>query len=209
MPKPEPTTTPPKSPQPTSPNTKQQPTSPSPQIKLSPPTLSPKTSLIEEKPLEEEEGAEGQELPRDCGKPPVDESRHNERLSQIQELLRSRTIPVTGRKTGTKRLQHGLSEADRNTEMQGTPSLFAHNHSCLGKVESFFLPSRVPQFIPHLVMSRNDTPSILCYKIKWLFLYSASAQHAPLTTTCIAVMEKLLEYNVLESISLLYYYWGT
>ncbi|PNF27050.1 hypothetical protein B7P43_G10412 [Cryptotermes secundus] len=98
MPKPDPTTTPPKSPQPTSPNIKQQPTSPSPQIKLSPPSLSPRTPLIEEKPLEEEEDVEEQELPPDEEKPPADELRHSERLRQIQELLRSRTAPVTGRK---------------------------------------------------------------------------------------------------------------
>jgi hypothetical protein len=72
-------------------------------MKLSPPVLSPRTPVIEEKPLEEEEVAQGQELPQDDAKPPKDEARHSERLSQIQELLRSRMAPVTGRKTGTNR----------------------------------------------------------------------------------------------------------
>jgi hypothetical protein len=105
MPKPDPTTTPPKSPQPTSPNIKQQPTSSSPQIKLSPPAQSPRTPLTEEKPLEEKDDEE-QELPSDDVKPPAEESRHSERLSQIQELLRSRAVPVTGRKTGTEQVKH-------------------------------------------------------------------------------------------------------
>jgi hypothetical protein len=89
---------------------------------LSPPSLSPRTPLIEEKPLEEEEDVEEQELPPDEVKPPADELKHSERLRQIQELLRSRTAPVAGRKAGTKRVQHGSPEADRDREMQGISS---------------------------------------------------------------------------------------
>jgi hypothetical protein len=110
VPKPDPTATqmasPPKSPQPTSPKVKQQLTSP--QMKLSPPALSSRTPLIEETPLKEEEeneeeaDDEGQELPAaDEVELSAAESRHSERLRQIQELLRSRAAaPVTGRITG-------------------------------------------------------------------------------------------------------------
>jgi hypothetical protein len=100
VPKPDPTTTPPKSPQ-----VKQQPTSPAPQTKLSPPAVSPRTPLIEEKPLEEEEADdEGHELPSHEIEPPEAESKNSERLRQIQELLRSRVVPVTGRISGTEHL---------------------------------------------------------------------------------------------------------
>jgi hypothetical protein len=103
VPKPDPTTTqmasPPKSPQPTSPKVKQ-PTSP--QIKVSPPAMSPRTPLIEETPLEEEEADdEDQELPPHEVESPAPESSKSERLSQIQELLRSRAVPVTSRIPGT------------------------------------------------------------------------------------------------------------
>lgn len=107
VPKPDPTTTPPKSPQ-----VKQQPTSPAPQIKLSPPAMSPRTPLIEQKPPEEEEADdEGHEKPSEEIEPPEAESKTSERLRQIQELLRSRVVPVTGRISGTEhlKLKHGRS----------------------------------------------------------------------------------------------------
>ena len=103
---------PPKSPQPTSPKLKQQPTSPkmkqptSPQLKLSPPALvtapTPKTPLVEDPPLEEEEEREDEphSLPSEEVESPTAESKHNERLRQIQELLRSRAVPVTSRISG-------------------------------------------------------------------------------------------------------------
>jgi hypothetical protein len=102
VPKPDPTTTqmasPPKSPQPTSPKIKQ-PTSP--QIKVSPPAMSPRTPLVEETPLEEKHAeAEDQELPSREVEPPATESSNSEHLNQIQELLRSRAVPVTSRIAG-------------------------------------------------------------------------------------------------------------
>ena len=106
---------PPKSPQPTSPKVKQQPTSPkmkqptSPQVKLSPPALvtvpTPKTPLVEDPPLEEEEEREVEDehhdLPSEEVESPAVESKHSERLRQIQELLRSRAVPVTSRISGS------------------------------------------------------------------------------------------------------------
>jgi hypothetical protein len=79
--------------------------------------MSPRTPLIEEKPLEEEEADdEGHEKPSDETEPPEAESKTSERLRQIQELLRSRVVPVTGRISGTQnlntnnlKLKHGRS----------------------------------------------------------------------------------------------------
>jgi hypothetical protein len=68
--------------------------------------MSPRTPLIEEKPLEEEEADdEGHEKPSEETEPPEAVSKTSERLRQIQELLRSRVVPVTGRISGTEHLK--------------------------------------------------------------------------------------------------------
>ncbi|KAJ4452095.1 hypothetical protein ANN_03611, partial [Periplaneta americana] len=67
----------------------------------SPQPTSPKTPLEEEEEEAEAEGKEeDQKLPPEEAEPPAAESRHSERLRQIQELLRSRAGPVTGRISG-------------------------------------------------------------------------------------------------------------
>ncbi|PSN57512.1 hypothetical protein C0J52_01590 [Blattella germanica] len=102
---------PPKSPQPTSPKVKQTPTSPkvkqptSPQVKLSPPALTPvpapKTPPIEETPLEgvAEGDGEDHDLLSDDVEPPAAESKHSERgaTRNAFPLVRRSSAMVLGR----------------------------------------------------------------------------------------------------------------